>query len=384
MTRQETAWRWKTGGLLGLTVFAFCHAAIAQPAPATLPFDEDDFKIRMWQATYEIRGMLGYKDNVTLSSSSAEGSGFWMSRAEAMFFRLPSKGWQFTFFATADDIRYFDASANDNEQVAMAVAQLNKDFGHGWKSTLDFNYLYQNQAFDMSAVYTKGGSIGVIQGQMLAPRWSARKTLGQTWVELEFNATRQIMSGLLDSYWTTGPRLTSGLEYGRGSELALAYQWVHLGYDTREQSDLVGVPLTNTVLALRTHAVELAWTHVWDQQRRWQTTTRLGCEANLDNGSGYYDYTLYRAYQQVRYRAPSWEATAQAGVGFYDYANQTVSATDPSPRQRTLVTFSLRAEKKLTKHLKVHANYSLDRSVSEMAFDDYLANTILGGFGFEF
>lgn len=356
----------------------------AQNETQELKFDEDDFKIRMWQATYEIRGMLGYKDNVTLSSSSAEGSGFWMSRAEAMFFRLPSKGWQFTFFATADDIRYFDASANDNEQVAMAVAQVSKDFGHGWKSTLDFNYLYQNQAFDMSAVYTNGGSIGVIQGQMLAPRWSTRKTLGQSWVELELNATRQIMSGLLDSYWTTGPRLTFGLEYGRGSELALAFQWVHLAYDTREQSDLVGVPLTNTILSLQTHAVELAWTHVFDEQRRWQTTARLGFESTCDNGSGYYDYVLYRAFEQVRYRTTSWDVTAQAGVGFYDYAHQTVSTTDLSPRQRVLVTLSLRVERKLTKHLKLHASYALDRSISDMDFDDYVANTIMGGFGVEF
>ena len=378
-------WRWKTDGLVGLAVFVLCHAAIAQPAPAELPFDEDDFKIRMWNASFDVRGGLGYKDNVTLSGrDSAQASGFWLSRAEAMFFRLPSHGWQFNFFATADDVRYFDAPSVDSEQIAMAVAQLNKDFGHGWKSTLGFNYLYQNQVFDVSATYTNGGSIGVIRGHMLSPRWSGRKNFGPAWVELELSGTRQIMEGQLDSYWTTGPRLAAGLGYGRGSEVSLAYTWAHLGYDSRMQSDLLGVPLTNTVLALQTHAVELAWTHVWDQQRRWQTTTRLGCEGNLDNGSGYYDYMLYRAYQQVRYRTPSWETSAQAGVGFYDYANQTVSATDSSPRQRTLVTLSLRAEKKLTKHFKVHAHYALDRSVSEMAFDDYLANTVMGGFGFEF
>lgn len=348
-------------------------------------FNEDDFKIPMWNASYEIRGGLGYKDNVTLSGdSSAETSGFWISRAEMMVFRLPSRGWQFNFFATADDVRYFDAPSVDNEQVVMAVAQLNKDFGHGWKSTLGLNYLYQNQVFDVSATYTNGGSIGLIRGHMLSPRWSGRKTVGSGWVELELVGTRQILETPLDSYWQAGPRLATGLNYGRGSELSLAYQWNYLGYDAREQSDLAGMPLTNTVLALQTQGPELAWTHVWDEQRRWQTVSRLGYENTCDNGSGFYDYELYRAYQQLRYRSPSWEVSAQAAVGFYDYAHQTVSTTDSSARQRTLVTFSVRAEKKLAKHLKVHASYSLDRSVSEMEFDNYLANTVMGGFGIEF
>jgi hypothetical protein len=374
-----------SGGLVGLVIFAVCRMALAQTPPPELSFDDDEFKIPMWNTAFEVRGGLGYKDNVTLSpEDSAEASGFWFSRAEVMLFRLPSQGWQFNFFATADDVRYFDAESVDNEQVAMAVAQLNKDFGQGWKATLSLNYLYQNQVFDMSATYTNGGSIGLVQGHMLSPRLSGRKSLGPGWVELEISGTRQILAEPLDSYWQTGPRLVAGRNYGRGSEISLAYNWVFLGYDHREQSDLAGVPLTNTVLALQTHAVELAWTHVFDEKRHWQTITRLGCESTHDNGSGYYDYLVYRAHEQVRYRTSSWEVAAQAGAGFYDYAHQTVSATDLSPRQRLLITFSLRAEKKLTKHLKVHASYSLDRSISDMDFDDYLANSVLGGFGIEF
>ncbi len=347
-------------------------------------FDEDDFKIPMWNSSYEVRGGLGYKDNVTLSSSDAQASGFWLSRAEVMFFRLPSQGWQFNFFATADDVRYFDAPDVESEQVALAVAQLNKDFGSGWKSTLSFNYLYQNQVFDMSATYTNGGSIGLIRGHMLSPRWSGRKTMGSTWVELEFAGTRQIMETDLDSYWTVGPRLTAGRSYGRGSEVALSYQWVLLEYDTREQTGLDGLPVTNTVLAVQTHIAELSWTHLWDEPRRWQTVTRLGCEFNLDNGSGFYDYNLYRAHQEVRYRTASWDVLGRLGFGFYDYAYQQVSATDATRRQRILFTASVRAERKLAKHFKVHASYSFDRSVSRLDFDDYLANTVMGGFAFEF
>ncbi|HEY9173104.1 MAG TPA: hypothetical protein VI136_12525 [Verrucomicrobiae bacterium] len=339
----------------------------------------------MWNTAFEVRGGLGYKDNVTLSpNEAAEASGFWLSRAEAMIFRLPSQGWQFNFFATADDVRYFDAESVDSEQVVMAVAQLNKDFGHGWKSTLGLNYLYQNQVFDMSATYTNGGSIGLVQGHMLSPRLSGRKNMGPGWVELGLSGTRQILAEPLDSYWQTGPRLAAGWNYGRGSEVSLAYNWVLLDYDSREQSDLAGMPLTNTMLELQTHAVELAWTHVFDEERHWQTTTRLGFESTHDNGSGYYDYALYRAFEQVRYRAATWDLTAQVGAGFYDYAHQTVSATDLSPRQRWVITVAVRAEKKLTKHLKVFASYALDDSISDLEFDDYVAHSVMGGLGIEF
>jgi hypothetical protein len=384
MLQRRTNWQAGVRGLMTLAALAFSILATAQTPPPEIPFDENEFKIRMWNTSFDLRGGLGYKDNVTLSSHDAQASGLWLSRAEAMLFRLPSRGWQFNFFVTADDARYFDAPNIGSEQVAMAVAQLNKDFGHGWKSTLGFNYLYQNQVFDMSATYTNGGSIGLVRGHMLSPRWSGRKSFGRRWVELEFFGTRQIMAAPLDSYWQTGPRLAAGFNYGHGSELSLAYSWSYLGYDTREQSDLTGMPLTNTVLSLQTHGAELAWTHVWDAKRRWQTLTRLGCETSLDNGPGFYDYSLYRAGQQVRYRAPSWEVSVQAGAGYYNYAEQTVSATDPDRRQRVLIAFSLRGEKKLTKHFKVHASYTLDRSISKLDFDDYLANTVMGGFGIEF
>lgn len=338
----------------------------------------------MWYHSVGLRGAFGYKDNVTLSHTDAQASAFWQSGLEAVVFRLPTRGWQFNFYLSADDVRYFDAPSVDNEQVVMAMAQATKDLGRRWKSTWAVNYMFQNQVFDMSATYTNGGSIGQVLGHTFTPRWNVRKQFGAFWAEGEAVGTRQILDEPLDSYWQVGPRATLGYTYGRGSEATFAYQWSNLAYDTREQVDAMGAALPGTELALRVQAVELALTHVWDEKRHWQTSTRLGYEANLDNGSGFYDYGLYRIAQQVRYRAPTWEVTAQARVGFYDYVTQTVSATDPSPRQRTLVTASLRAEKKLTKHWRIHAAYHYDRSLSDLDFDDYAANMVMGGVGFEF
>jgi hypothetical protein len=357
-------------------LFVAMHAAFAQDE--RLP-DEEALKIPLWSHMAEVRGSFGYKDNVLLSHTNSAGSAFWMSGAELIVFRLPSHGWQFHFFADASDVRYFDAKPVTDEQMAIAAAQLGKDFGGGWKSTLGVNYLFQNQVFDFSGVYTNRATIGQIVGHTLAPRWGLRKTVGAFWLEGEVNATRQWLDAPLDDYWRFGPRAAAGHRWEPGSELSLAYQYSRLDYDTREQVDRQGAPLASTSLALNSHLVELSLTQLWDQKRRWQTVTSAGYEANLDNGSGFFDYDHFRLSQLVRYRDENWEISARARAGHFEYSIQTVSALDAAHRRKTMLSVSVRAERKLTKHLKAHAGYIWDRSISNLDFDDYQANTVLAG-----
>lgn len=377
-------WR-KSRAVVGVALLtsALGRAGGSESPPASA-LEDPDLKIPLWHWAFEVRGAAGYKDNVTLSSQGGAGSGLWLSHADVMLFPLPSRGWRGHFFASVDDVRYFDSPGTDNEQTAMAAAQVSKDFGHGWSSSLGFNYLYQNQFFDMSATYTNGGSIGLVRGHMLSPRWGARKALGAFWLDLELAGTRQMLAAPLDDFWEAGPRLRLGVNYGHGSEIALTGMWTYQDYDTREQADLVGRSLPGSSLAFQTQGAELAWTHNWDSQKRWQTTLRVGGETIRDNGSGYYDYAVYRVQPEVRYRNSSWEFLVRAGVRFFTYDHQTVSASDTSRRERTLLTATVRAERRLSRHLKLHASYHLDRSLSNLDFDDYVANTVMGGLALEF
>jgi hypothetical protein len=327
---------------------------------------------------------MGYKDNVTLSSTDPQGSAFWLSGIEAIAFRLPSGGWQFNALLDATDVRYFDSPSVDSEQQVVAVAEVTRDLGRDWKSALGMNYLYQNQVFDLSTTYTNSTAIGQIVGHTLTPRWKVRKEWRPFWAEAEFIGTRQILESPLDSYWQLGPRLAVGRSLGPRSEISLAYQCSWLDYDSREQLDAAGQSITNTSLALQTHLVEIAWTQSWDNKRRWQTTTRAGFEANHDNGSGFFDYRHYRLAQELRYRTDKWEAKARARVSYYDYLTQPVSADDPSKRHRTLVALSLLAERKLARHLKIFAGCTWERSLSNVSFDDYQASVVTGGFAATF
>jgi hypothetical protein len=377
---QYQAWR-GTIRLFRLTVLLMsfgCYAADKNRLSG------DDLKIRLWNLSGDLRGGFGCRDNVLLSHTNAQGSAFWMSGAEMMVFRLPTRGWQFSFFAEASDTRYFNSPSADNEQLALAVAQLSKDFGNGWKSALGLNYLFQNQVFDYSDAYTNQSSIGQIVGHTFTPRWALRKTLGAIWVEGELSGTRQWLATPLDSYWQFGPRAAAGYGWGRGSELALSYQYTRLDYDSREQVNRAGAAITNTALALNTHITELSLTQFWDQKRHWQTITTAGFETSLDNGSSFYNYDCYHLSERVRYRDAKWEVAARGRLNHHEYSTQTVSATDTALRRKTMINLTLRVERKLAKHLKAHASYDWDRSISNLEFDDYQANVVMGGLALTF
>jgi hypothetical protein len=347
-------------------------------------FEPDDFKIPLWHGEVQVRGAMGYKDNVTLSATAAQGSAFWQSGVEAMAFRLPSGGWQCSGFLDATDIRYFNSPSVDHEQQVVAVTEVVRQFGHDWKSALGFNYLYQNQVFDLSATYTNAAAIGQLEGHALTPRWNLRKELRPFWLEAEFSTTRQILRSPLDSYWQFGPRLTAGCNLSPRSEASLAYQWSWLDYDTREQVDAAGQSLTNTSLILQAHLVEVAWMQTWDEKRHWRTTTRAGFEAWTDNGSGFFDYDNYRLTQELRYRRERWEAKARIRVSHYGYLTQPLSAADPAHRRKTLLAAGLQAERQFAGHLRAFASYAWERSLSNLTFDDYEANVVSAGLAVTF
>jgi hypothetical protein len=119
-------------------------------------------------------------------------------------------------------------------------------------------------------------------------------------------------------------------------------------------------------------------------RRRWRTTTRLGAQFNQDNGPGYFDYWLYRASQQVRYVAETWELKAQARLNYYDYLAQPVSSTDPSIRHKTLFIASLRGEKQLSRRLKLFADLEFEQSLSNLDTDQYRVRTASAGLDWQF
>ena len=333
----------------------------------------------LWRQSASLRVGVGYKDNVTLSSFQPQGSAFEMTSVDAMIFRMPWNDWQFSMMAMGSDARYFNRSIGiDTEQNAAASAQLTWFLGKKWRSVSTLQYIYMNQVMDVSATYGTAVRQQVL-GHGVIFKEGLRKDAGKYWMELNLSGSRYFFREPLDSFWQAGPQLTLGRTYGHGSEVSLSYQAASVLYDSREHTDLTGLPVTGTHLRYLPQTAEVAWMHHWDAKRRWRSSTRLSFETSADNGSGYFDYQQYRLTEQLRYRVSGWELSAQATLAYYEFPHQPVSTIDSRARHRTSFVAGLRGEKRLSKHWRVYAAYDYEQSFSNLDVEQYEANTVSGG-----
>ncbi|HNU53327.1 MAG TPA: hypothetical protein PKJ98_20735 [Verrucomicrobiota bacterium] len=354
------------------------------PAPLAAESLELPEGFPLWQHAGSVGVGFGYKDNLTLSHVDPPDSAFEIASAEVMLFRLPWNNWQISLMAVGSDTRYFDPTPDvDAEQNAAVSGEFVGFLGRGWKSISTLRYAFLNQVMDVSATY--GTSLPQqVLGHGLTFEQGIRNTVGSWWAGLDVSGSRYVFREPLDDYWQAGPQVRVGHYYGQGSELSLSYQVSPLLYDTREKVDATGAPLSGTSLRYLPQTVELAWIQVWDEPRRWQSTTRLSFESSQDNGTGYYDYTQYRVAEQLRYRAGGWELSAEASVAWFEFPNQPVSLVDAQARQRTSVHAAVRGQRQLSRHWRLYAAYDYEQSLSNRDTDRYKANTVSGGIEFEF
>jgi hypothetical protein len=344
-----------------------------------------DLKIPLWYEDVNVRGGFGYKDNVLLSSVSPQGSAFWTAGGDVLAYRLPTDGWQFSGFASFDNLGYFDRSTGvNNEQSAITMAQGTKDLGKGWKMGLGASYMFEHQVLDVSVTQTNQYTNTEVLGNSVVGHWFVRKDLKPYWVDADLSVMRQWLAAPLDSFLQSGPRLTIGRSLNHGSDVTLSYQWLWVGFDTREQVTAAGYLEPGTSLRFQNQLVEMAWHQVWDENSHWHAVTRAGLNFNQDNGSGYFDFWQYRLAEQVKYKGSTWEISALGRVDYYDFPVQTVSATDPALRRKTMIGATLRAEKHFGKSWKVFAAYAYDRSLSNVTSDSYQANTTSVGVEYRF
>jgi len=347
---------------------------------------EFDFPILLpkWINDFSLRTGAGYRDNVSLSSRSPQDSALVATALEIILLRLPERGKQFTFFLSAEDVRFLSGSSVDKEQSAFAQALVKIDAGPGWQVSFAADYAYQNQVVDVSISEPGLGPIP-IEGHGIVARPGLRRDFaGNYWTLLELPAKRQFFREPLDDYWEGGLRMTLGKSYGRKSELSVAYELWELAFDHAELRTTDGDPLPGTRRKQLQHEVRLSWKHYWDAKNRWRTTTRLTGKLSQDNGSGYFDYSRLQAAEQVLYHTEHWDVSAEAKVARYDYPVQTVSLTDLEKRRKTDLTFSFRCERRVARFLKIFAEFEREQAISNLEFDRYTVNTMKGGLNWVF
>jgi hypothetical protein len=348
------------------------------------PLDDLSFLLPVWDSAFNLHTGAGYKDNVTLSHTATQSSPFFTSTLEAIITRLPKEGTQFNLLLSADDRRYFGPGSVDKEQFAFAQIQVKQVYEQAGEASLAADYVYLDQIQDVSATETNLQAVRV-RGHTLIGRPGLRLNFSQQWwASVELVPTRQWLAAPLGDFTEFGARVVIGKDYGHKSEISLRYEPGYRDYDTEPELTAAGEPVPGALRSFSSHEARLNWKHHWDSHREWRTVTRLSYKINDDQGAGYFDYTKISVSEQIRYRTKHWEISAEGKMSYYDYAVQTVSASSSEHRKRTDLGIKLQVERQLTNYLTLIGAYELERALSNISAEDYLANTISGSLQWSF
>jgi hypothetical protein len=365
-------------GFIGWTAYA------TQAQELDLPNLDLPILLPKWEHDFSLRTGAGYRDNVSLASQSPKESAFIATGLEMIFLRLPENNTQFSLFLSADDLRYLSSGPVDKEQTAFAQALVKTDFVSGWQASLAAEYVYQDQVVDVSA--TEAGLTTIpVRGHTAILRAGLRRGLANNcWMMVEGPVQRQFFHEPLDDYLEYGPRLTLGKTYGHQSELSVRYEITRRRYDHEPLRDTNGLAVPNSHRESTQQDARVTWKHYWDSHRRWRATTKLAARQSEDNGSGYFDYTRLQVGEQILFRTEAWEISAEAKLAYYDYPIQTVSATDLAKRRSTEWGFNFRCERRVSRFLKIFAEYDRAETISNLALEQYVVNTVKCGLNWTF
>jgi hypothetical protein len=339
---------------------------------------EVEEKISPWDWSGTLRTGVGYKDNILLSDFFKESSVFTMAGMEAFLFRVPTDGWEYTGFISAEDRRYWQSDIVPKEQYLLISSDVKKAFSEKWKAGLGLQYFYNDQVFDASV--TEGLPFRV---RAKLNRFSGAPSVqyrisDRSRLEAYFNVVREQFELPLDDSWETGPRVVYVQKYGEiGSEISTTVLWRHRTYDTRSAPSF-----DDKSLVFNVPEFEFGVKHNWDEEKRWKSRVRMGLELNRDNGDGFFDYHRWKVSHELDFTQGGFEGILQAKFLHYEYPHQTVEDIGQQ-RRRTELVFGARAKQSIMKHLSAFVELEHERVLATDIEERYNATTIWGGVEWE-
>ena len=370
---------------MAATLIGFTGIGLRAQSPESLALPA------FWESAFAVRSGGGYKDNVFLSSTQPQGSAFLSAGGDFTAFRLAPEGPQFTFFAGGDANFFLSTQPANNEYTAFAQAQIEQDLSDNLTGWLALDYFYQDQIEDIAfldpalSVTNITTQATQVRGHTITLRPGLSRDLSRHWVlSLETPVTRQYYVEPLDDYWNAGLKLTLGYSYGHSSQLSLGYEPSWRWYDNQPAQTISGTVIPGSELQQFRQIANLTWRHHWDEVKRWRTLLKLGGSVVEENGGGFSDYAQLSGGAEIRYRARRWEVSAEGRILSYQYASQTVSATDPAKLRRTEWNAGLNFERDITRHLRFLASYQFEQALSNDAAETYTVNTVSASLQWEF
>tara|TARA_B100001741_G_scaffold207883_1_gene171847 strand:- start:712 stop:1890 length:1179 start_codon:yes stop_codon:yes gene_type:complete len=338
-----------------------------------------------WDFSSNIRFGGGYKENVTMSAFSDESSEFSIAGIDFFGVRLPmdDDGFELAIFGAFDDRRYFDAPSVEFEQSALLNTSLEKSLGNIWDIKTDVRYIYIDEMFDASLTEDDIGTVQVVGSQVSLEPTFRRNFIGNIWVELKPEISRQYFADPLDDYLEKGGRVSAGIDYGFRSKFSIYKAKVRRAYDTRSQRDEVGFYVPDSDLIYDRPERGLDWIHYLNSDRSVRMRTRFSIMENEDNGSGYFGFRRERLLHNWRFQFSKFSFSATLRKALYNYDFQR-SADFKSLRERTDRSVEVSLNYVYSTNLSIKLEFDQEKIQSNVPQDEYRYRIYSIGLDWEF
>ena len=338
-----------------------------------------------WDFSSNIRFGGGYKENVTMSAFSDESSEFSIAGIDFFGVRLPMDdgGFELAIFGAFDDRRYFDAPSVEFEQSALLNTSLEKSLGNSWDMKIDVRYIYIDEMFDASLTEDDIGTVQVVGSQISLEPTFRKNFIGNIWVELKPEISRQYFADPLDDYLEKGGRVSAGIDYGFRSKFSIYKAKVRRAYDTRSQRDEVGFYVPDSDLIYDRPERGLDWIHYLNSDRSVRMRTRFSIMENEDNGPGYFGFRRERLLHNWRFQFSKFSFSATLRKALYNYDFQR-SANCKSLRERTDRSVEVSLNYVYSTNLSIKLEFDQEKIQSNVPQDEYRYRIYSIGLDWEF
>lgn len=368
--------------LLATCWWAGASGASAAAAETELPADLAALLAAQspWSASANLQTGFGYKDNILLSHTGAEGSSYALGGVEALLWHRPRGRIDYFAFINAEETRYFTSHVVDHEAQAFAQAEWRYRVGDVFKFALDGQGYHLDQIFDVSDTdVQRVVAVLKVTGVTLGPtlRWAPVSWL---WIEAQGIGKREVYHDGINNNDVGEEVIRLGWRPGTRFEVSAGgiERWRH--FDSRSQYDSDGRALDGTLLKIAEREGELRFDVTWDAAARWKTTTRAGTLHYYDNGSGFFNYHQRKLEQTLEWTKDKWLVRLDGSARRLEFEVQTVGVgIYPPARIKEEFIAQLRVERKISSRWTAFVGYDWERSRCNDPIASYLVRQELLG-----
>lgn len=335
---------------------------------------EAELALPSWQFSTEAEAAFGYRSNPLLAAFDRTGSTVTQTNINALIWRLPIDGFEWSNLLDVTTSQYSDPSIND-AWLGIFRSAIRWQLDSTSEMSVIGRYVYHDEVIDASSLESGFGST---RARLRSPGLEAgyKRQIGESWRasgKLSFDFSD--FQAPLDDFrsYVAGFELERGL--GGWGWLTAKADLMWRDYVSREQAAVGGRDLPGTYLSVLRPGFGVSYELRGGGDWRWTTQVETEYRRNNDNASGWYDYDQYTARAAITLDGGPWHVEADGEWTGYRYLVQTEGFGDPPKRRHDGWTFTGRFEREIGQSWCVFLEFELDLSRSNdpfLVYDDAL------------